>query len=101
AAVLMHDPVLEGLEKAEKFDEITQAFENSEKAWEEEKANLLSEKQQMLEDLSRERLARKLRGESQRAREGRFRVSGPYERSDHRGGSQCHRRVQSDRGQRT
>ncbi|PON77968.1 hypothetical protein PanWU01x14_023220, partial [Parasponia andersonii] len=58
AAVLMHDPVLEGLEKAEKLDEITQAFENSEKAWEEEKANFLAEKQQMLEDLSKERLAK-------------------------------------------
>ncbi|PON77046.1 hypothetical protein PanWU01x14_030550 [Parasponia andersonii] len=58
AAVLMHDPVLESLEKAEKLDEITQAFENSEKAWEEERANRLLEKQQMLEDLSKERLAK-------------------------------------------
>ncbi|PON52575.1 hypothetical protein PanWU01x14_208270, partial [Parasponia andersonii] len=58
AAVLMHDPVLESLEKAEKLDEITQAFENSEKAWEEEKANFLLEKQQMLEDLNKEKLAK-------------------------------------------
>ncbi|PON48309.1 hypothetical protein PanWU01x14_238380 [Parasponia andersonii] len=58
AAVLMHDPVLESLEKADKLDEITQAFENSEKAWEEEKANFLLEKQQMLEDLNKEKLAK-------------------------------------------
>ncbi|PON76707.1 hypothetical protein PanWU01x14_033930, partial [Parasponia andersonii] len=58
AAVLMHDPILECLEKAEKVDEITQAFENSEKAWEEERANFHSEKQQMLEDLNKEKLAK-------------------------------------------
>ncbi|PON41410.1 hypothetical protein PanWU01x14_290040 [Parasponia andersonii] len=44
--------------KAKKLDEINQAFENSEKAWEEEKANFLLEKQQMLEDLSKEKLAK-------------------------------------------
>ncbi|PON40479.1 hypothetical protein PanWU01x14_297210, partial [Parasponia andersonii] len=54
----MHDPVLECLEKAEKVDEICQAFENSEKAWEEERANFHSEKQQMLEDLNKEKLAK-------------------------------------------
>ncbi|PON56133.1 hypothetical protein PanWU01x14_183420 [Parasponia andersonii] len=40
AAILMHDPVLECLEKAEKVDEITQAFEDSDKAREEEKKSL-------------------------------------------------------------
>ncbi|PON54792.1 hypothetical protein PanWU01x14_192980 [Parasponia andersonii] len=56
AAVLMHDPVLECLEKAEKVEEITQAFENSEKAREEERMNFNLEKQQMLEDLAKKRL---------------------------------------------
>ncbi|PON48940.1 hypothetical protein PanWU01x14_233410, partial [Parasponia andersonii] len=57
-AVLIHDPILECLEKAEKVDEITQAFENSEKAWEEERMTFHSEKQQMFEDLAKERLAK-------------------------------------------
>ncbi|PON38195.1 hypothetical protein PanWU01x14_314140, partial [Parasponia andersonii] len=37
AAVLMHDPILECLKKAEKVEEITQAFEDSEKARDEER----------------------------------------------------------------
>ncbi|PON66753.1 hypothetical protein PanWU01x14_107900, partial [Parasponia andersonii] len=58
AAVMMHDPVLECLEKAEKVEEITQAFENSEKAREEERTAFNLEKKQMLEDLAKERLAK-------------------------------------------
>ncbi|PON56600.1 hypothetical protein PanWU01x14_180130, partial [Parasponia andersonii] len=58
AAVLMHDPVLECLEKAEKVEEITQASENSEKAREEERTAFNLEKQQMREDLAKERLAK-------------------------------------------
>ncbi|PON72107.1 hypothetical protein PanWU01x14_069490 [Parasponia andersonii] len=54
----MHDPVLECLEKAEKVDEITQAFENLEKAPEEDRTAFNLEKQQMFEDLARERLAK-------------------------------------------
>ncbi|PON69939.1 hypothetical protein PanWU01x14_084030, partial [Parasponia andersonii] len=56
AAVLMHDPVLECLEKAKKVEEITQAFENSEKAQEEEKTAFNLERQQLLEDLAKEKL---------------------------------------------
>ncbi|PON79170.1 hypothetical protein PanWU01x14_012860, partial [Parasponia andersonii] len=56
AAVLMHDPVLECLEKAKKVEEITQAFENSEKAQEEEKKAFDLERQQLLEGLAKEKL---------------------------------------------
>ncbi|PON78183.1 hypothetical protein PanWU01x14_021650 [Parasponia andersonii] len=56
AAVLMHDPVLECLEMAEKVEEITQAFENSEKAREEEKKAFELERQQLLEGLAKEKL---------------------------------------------
>ncbi|PON64452.1 hypothetical protein PanWU01x14_125210, partial [Parasponia andersonii] len=49
---------LECLEKAEKVKEITQAFENSEKAREEERTAFNLEKQQMLEDLAKERLTK-------------------------------------------
>ncbi|PON52912.1 hypothetical protein PanWU01x14_205950, partial [Parasponia andersonii] len=54
-AVLMHDPVLECLEKAKKVEEITQAFEDSEKAREEEKKAFDLERQQLLEGLAREK----------------------------------------------
>ncbi|PON58649.1 hypothetical protein PanWU01x14_165390, partial [Parasponia andersonii] len=56
AAVLMHNPVLECLEKAEKVEEITQAFENSEKAREEERGAFDLEKQQLLKELAKEKL---------------------------------------------
>ncbi|PON48538.1 hypothetical protein PanWU01x14_236450, partial [Parasponia andersonii] len=55
-AILMHDPVLGYFEKAEKVEEITQAFENSEKAREEEKKAFDLEKQQLLEGLAKEKL---------------------------------------------
>ncbi|PON67352.1 hypothetical protein PanWU01x14_103330 [Parasponia andersonii] len=54
-AVLMHDPVLECLEKAEKVEEITQAFEDSEKARKEEKRAFDLERQQLLEGLAKEK----------------------------------------------
>ncbi|PON69746.1 hypothetical protein PanWU01x14_085300, partial [Parasponia andersonii] len=54
----MHDPVLECLEKAEKVDEITKAFEDLEKAREEDKTAFILEKQQLFEDLAREKLAK-------------------------------------------
>ncbi|PON61336.1 hypothetical protein PanWU01x14_147130 [Parasponia andersonii] len=55
ATVLMHDLVLECLEKAEKVDKITQAFEDSEKAHEEEKKAFDLERQQLLEGLAKEK----------------------------------------------
>ncbi|PON51512.1 hypothetical protein PanWU01x14_215940, partial [Parasponia andersonii] len=56
AAVLMHDSVLDCLEKAEKVEEITQAFENLEKAREEAKKAFDLERQQLLEGLAKEKL---------------------------------------------
>ncbi|PON79602.1 hypothetical protein PanWU01x14_008340, partial [Parasponia andersonii] len=52
----MHDPVLECLEKAENIEELSQAFENSEKAWEEERTAFDLERQQLLENLAKEKL---------------------------------------------
>ncbi|PON69413.1 hypothetical protein PanWU01x14_088540, partial [Parasponia andersonii] len=56
AAVLMYDPVLECIEKAEKVEEISQALEDSEKAREEEKKSFELENQYLCEDLAKEKL---------------------------------------------
>ncbi|PON59417.1 hypothetical protein PanWU01x14_159270 [Parasponia andersonii] len=58
-AVLIHDLVLECLEKTEKVKEITQAFEKSEKARKEEKTAFDLKRQQLLEGLAQEKLEKK------------------------------------------
>ncbi|PON56045.1 hypothetical protein PanWU01x14_184040, partial [Parasponia andersonii] len=56
AAILMYDPVLECIEKAEKVEEITQAFMDSEKTREEERKSFELENQQLHKDLAKEKL---------------------------------------------
>ncbi|PON56576.1 hypothetical protein PanWU01x14_179890 [Parasponia andersonii] len=56
AAILMHDPILECLEKAVKVEEITQAFEDSKKPRTEERKAFELERRQLLEGLTKERL---------------------------------------------
>ncbi|PON53253.1 hypothetical protein PanWU01x14_203660, partial [Parasponia andersonii] len=56
AAVLMHDPVLECMEKAEKVEEMTKAFEDLNKTREEERNSFELEKQQLCEELAKKKL---------------------------------------------
>ncbi|PON35695.1 hypothetical protein PanWU01x14_334330, partial [Parasponia andersonii] len=62
AAVLMHDPILECLKKAEKAKEITQAFEDLEKAREEKRKAFELERQQLTKEKpEKEKLEEKIK----------------------------------------